>query len=273
MSRNQLFIMLCMLYIVNPCFTQVVLSSVGARAAALGSCSVTLCDALGIFNNQAAAAHQGKISFALAFENPYLLKETGRVSIGGSAKAGRGALLAGIDHFGNQLYSEMKAGAGYALKLGKNVVAGLQLDYLRISIGEGYGGYHAVTLEGGIMAFAGDKVAMGIHCFNPVSAGWMGTLEKLPIMLRAGGSYSPEESIIICVEITKNTSVKAIISAGCEYRYQDRFFIRAGISSGTTSISFGAGYRRKSMNIDIAASWHAYLGFYPQLSFTFSKKQ
>lgn len=273
MCSKQMFIRLCLLFCSLPCFSQPILTAVGARAAAMGSCAVSQCDAWGVFNNQAALAYQGAFSLGAALENRYLLEETGRISLGGGLKAGRGGLFAGIDHFGDHLYSEMKAGAGYALKLGGKVAAGLQLDYLRMAIGDGYGSYHAFTLEGGILAFPSEKVTLGVHCFNPVSAGWMGTAEKLPIMLRAGASYTPEESISICAEILKSTAVKAIVSIGCEYRYEERFFIRAGISSSVTSVSFGAGYRRKNMQVDIAASWHAYLGFAPQLSFTFNKQQ
>jgi len=123
------------------------------------------------------------------------------------------------------------------------------------------------------MVFPSEKVTLGVHCFNPVCAGWTESSEKLPVMIRAGGSYAPEESIRICAEIQKSTAVKAIFSVGCEYRYKDQFFIRAGISSRMTSISFGAGYKRNNMNIDIAASWHSYLGFSPQVSFTFNKQQ
>jgi len=271
MCRKQLFIKLCLLLGSLPCISQSMLTSVGAKAAAMGSCSVSECDTWGIFNNQAAMAYQGGFSLGVAFEDRYLLKETGRISLCSSIKAGRGNLFAGIDHFGDLFYSEMKAGAGYALQLGEKVAAGLQLDYMRMAIGEGYGSYHAFTLEGGLMAFPSEKVTLGVHCFNPVCAGWLGTAEKLPVMIRAGGSYTPEESISISAEIKKSTAEKAILSVGCEYRYKDQFFIRAGISSRITSISFGAGYRRKSMGIDIAASWHSYLGFSPQLSFTFNK--
>lgn len=236
----------------------------------MGTCSLNTKDILGVFNNQAALAYQNHFELGLAYENRYLLKESGRVSLCAALKAGRGALFAGIDHFGSELYSEMKAGAGYALKLGSHFAAGLQLDYLRVAIGEGYGNYHAFTMEGGIMFSPGEKISLGVYCFNPVGVGWMGIREKLPLVFRAGGSFRPEQSISIHAEIHKSNLAAANFSAGIEYCLREHFYFRAGISSGMSSISFGVGYRTNRLSVNISSSWHAYLGFSPQFSFTYS---
>jgi len=273
MYRKYLFMSLCLVFCNLSSCPQAVLSTVGAAAAGRASCSVAENDIWGAFNNQAAMAYCQGLDFGVAFENRYLMRETGRIRMCAALKAGRGGLFAGIDHFGDELYSEMKAGLGYALKLGSHFAAGLQLDYLRIAIGEGYGSRNAFTLEGGMMVFPGKKVVLGLYCFNPVHAEWIGESEKLPVHIRAGSSYSPDKSVTICAEIRKSTSLQAIISIGCEYRYRDRISFRAGISSGSASISFGAGYILRKMNIDISSSWHSYLGFSPQISFTYSAKK
>ncbi len=245
----------------------------GARAIAMGHTGLVNKDLWGVCNNQATVAYLSGVEFGMFMENRYLIKEMNRIVIGTAIELGKGGLFASVDHFGDHHYSEMKAGAGYALQFGEHFSAGLQLDYLRMAIGEGYGSYHAFTFEGGIYASITDKLSLGIHCFNPIHAGWINTKERLPITIRGGLGFRPEPSITICAEVRKSTAGAAIIAAGCEYRYMDKFFIRAGISSGAARYTFGAGIKLKKLMIDIASSIHSFLGYSPQLSITYSLKQ
>lgn len=246
---------------------------VGSRAAGMAHCSMVNQDLWGVFNNQAAIAYQTGFSVGVSLENRYLVKEMNRISTAAAFQLGRGGLLASIDHLGDAFYSEMKAGAGYALKLGSRIAAGMQIDYLRMSIGEGYGSYHAFTFELGMMFLLNDKLFLGMHCFNPVHAGWTGTDEHIPVFIRAGFGYKPEKSISIFAEIMKSTSTQAVIAAGCEYRYREKFFMRAGVSSGPARITFGAGFKLKSLAIDIASGIHSYLGFSPCISISYNSKK
>ena len=246
---------------------------VGARAIGMGHTSLVNKDFWAVCNNQAAAAYITGIELAVFMENRYLIKEMNRIVIGGAFGIGKGGIFANVDHFGDHAYSEMKAGAGYALQLGEHFAAGLQLDYLRMSIGEGYGSYHAFTFEGGIYAMITDKISLGIHCFNPVNAGWTHSKEKLPVIIRGGIGFRPEASISISAEVLKSTAEAAVIAAGCEYRYRDKFFIRAGITSGPARYTFGAGFKLKKLMIDIASSVHSFLGYSPQLSIIYIVKE
>ena len=78
-----------------------------------------------------------------------------------------------------------------------------------------------------------DKFSMAVHCFNPVHAEWGGSDEHIPVSIRGGLAFRPEKSISICAEILKSTSRAAVISAGCEYRYKEKFIFRMGVGSGT----------------------------------------
>ncbi|HSG68149.1 MAG TPA: hypothetical protein VK994_05535, partial [Bacteroidales bacterium] len=57
--------------------------------------------------------------------------------------------------------------------------------------------------------------------------------------------------------------------AGAEYYFADRFFMRAGITTGPSKYSFGAGMKVNKLVIDISSSIHEWLGYSPQLSFTY----
>lgn len=241
----------------------------GARAIALGNNGVSLKGFWGIHNNQAAVAGQGSFAIGAYLENRYMLKEMNRAAMGLHLPAGRGGLFLGIDHFGGRLYSEMKAGGGYALPFGQHFSAGLQLDYLRMALGEGFGVYHAFTFEGGLMAEIGKKICLGVHVFNPLRVKWSGSREHLPVVLSGGMSFRTESALSLHGGIRKSTVSPAIFSAGCEYDFRKKVFIRAGISSGPASLCFGTGFRLKRMMIDIASSMHSVLGFSTQLSITY----
>jgi hypothetical protein len=238
----------------------------------MGHCGIVNKDIWGVYHNQALMAYQSGLEFGLALENRYLLQEMNRISISTAMELGRGGLFACLDHFGGQLYSEMKAGAGYALQIGSHFSAGLQIDYLRMAIGDGYGSEHAFTFEGGILFRISDKFTFGFHCFNPVHVAWIGSPEKIPAVIRAGFGFSPESSINIYGEILKSTISSAVISAGCEYRFKEKFFMRAGVSSGPARLTFGGGFKLKKFTIDIASSMHSYLGYSPQISLSYSTK-
>ena len=272
MHRKYLFIVcvavLCSLH----AMPQSINAPLGARAAGMGHCSLLSKDVWASFNNQAALAYHTGFSFGVSLKNAYLLKEINRVSIATALQLGRGGFTASVDHFGNTLYSEMKAGAGYALRLGSRIAAGLQIDYLRMAIGEGFGSYHAFTFEGGMLLQLSAKLSLGFHCFNPIHSGWAGSDERIPVSMRAGFGYQPEKSISICAEIMKSTNMPAIIAVGCEYRYRERFFMRAGISSGPARICFGTGIKMNRINIDISTELHSYLGVSPQFSISYNSK-
>lgn len=271
MKKNLFMLSLIMLLSGTNAKAQAFTYPLGARAIGMGHNSLLIKDYWATFNNQAAAAFLSGIHAGVFMENRFLLDETNRIALGVSVPVKKGSLFVNADHFGGKLYSELKTGAGYAMHFGEHFSAGLQLDYLRVAISEGYGSYHAFTFEGGIHVSITEKLSLGFHIFNPLHVKWSGTSnEYIPVTIRAGLGFRPEASLTICTEIMKSTADAAVISAGCEYRYKSRFFIRAGITSGPARYAFGAGFRLKKLMIDIASSVHSYLGYSPQLSFTYS---
>lgn len=242
----------------------------GARAMGTGHCSLATRDFWGIFNNQAATARLEEAAMGIFLENRYMVKEMNRIALGGMLRAGKGMLLGGLDHFGGFHYSEMKAGLGYAMPFGDRFAAALQIDFLLMAVGEGYQNHHAITFEGGICADITQKLSVGMHVFNPVHACWNATEQHIAVAFRGGVAYRPEPSLTLCSEIQKSSSRKAVFAAGCEYSFRDRFWLRTGITTGEARYTFGAGLAFKRLTLDVASSMHTYLGFSPQLSFTYS---
>jgi hypothetical protein len=242
---------------------------VGARAIGAGHTGVVIEGFWSVFNNLAAAANIQKVYSGVFIENRYLLPEMNRIAAGILFPVRKGALILTTDHFGGNHYTEMKAGIGYTMPLGKTFSAGIQLDYLLMAIGEGYGSYHAFSFEGGIMARITEKLTLGVHIFNPAHLKWINTEEHIPVIFRGGLSFKPEASLGLFAEVNKSTDNQTIFCVGAEYGYNQKFFVRAGITSGPSRYTFGAGFNIKRIRVDIASSVHAWLGYSPQLSFTY----
>ena len=273
MRKFLLFIAIMVLKITGSLFAQASLEPIGARSAGMGYCSLLNTDVFGLFNNQAALASLQGLHAGAGMKNYFLMEELNRINLGVSKDLWKGSLFAGIEHFGNQLYSEMKAGMGYALRLGDIVDAGIQLDMLRMSIGEGYGSWYTATFEGGIIVRPHRRISMGIHCFNPVHVKWAGTKERIPVKLAAGLCFRPEKTIAMCVEFLKSSTCRSSFSIGCEYSYQEQFYIRAGIRSYPSTLTFGAGFKLKKLCLDIASGVSSYLGISPCISITYSPQK
>lgn len=268
--KLKLFIPAIMVLIVFTVQSQTSISTHGARAISMGYTGVVNKDVWSVFNNQGAAAGQEELKAGIFMENQFLLNDLNRVALGIFIPLFKGGLCVSTDYFGGESYSQIKAGLGYSMRFGEHFSAGLQLDYMRIDIGEGHGSFQAISFEIGILATLSEKIALGIHCFNPISAQWSNSEEKIPVVFKAGLGIKPGSGIIINAEVLKSTAYKAVIMLGCEYRFHEKFFIRAGITSGPARYTFGAGFRSKRLLIDIASSVHSYLGYSPQLSFTYT---
>jgi len=267
---KNLFISSCLLTLNIFIQGQTVVPTVGAPAAASGYTSLTTTDLWSVFNNQAASASLRKIQAGLFFENLYLLDEMSRVAIGAFLPLGNGGVSISIDQFGSSLYSEMKAGVAYALRMGDHFSAGVQLDYLRMSIGEGYGNYHAISFEAGILALITENLSLGVHVFNPTHQRWMRTEAHIKALIRGGLALRVEKSLEIYGEVHKSTADQAMFCGGAEYRYREKFFLRMGITSGPARYTFGVGLQTRRILLDISSSVHSWLGYSPQLSFTYT---
>jgi hypothetical protein len=270
MMKMKLFMPAIIVLLIIPAQAQSYNNVSGARAIGMGHTAIACTDLWSVFNNQAAAAFQEVFKAGVFVENRYLLNEVSRVALGLYIPLYKGGLCISVDHFGGAGYAELKSGLAYAMRFGDHFSAGLQLDYLRHSIGEGYGNYQAFSFEAGILAKPIPKLHIGVHVFNPVASRWGNTDESIPIIVKAGLLLKLDASFILSTELLKSSAGKAIIMAGAEYRFREKFFLRAGITSGPARYTFGAGFKMKRLMIDIASSVHAYLGYSPQLSFTYS---
>ena len=102
----------------------------------MGFCSVAMADSWSVFNNQAGMTGVRKITAEIYFENRFLVKELALKAVGVVLPVNAGTFGLSFHEFGFNLYNEMMTGLAFGKKLGKSFSAGIQLDYLRIHLGE-----------------------------------------------------------------------------------------------------------------------------------------
>lgn len=243
----------------------------GARSAAMGNASVALTDCWAIQNNQAALAYIKHPVAASYYQNRFLIKELGFQQGIFIYPTKFGTLGINASYFGYELYNESRIGLAYARQLGKRISAGLQLDYMNFNLGEVYGNKSVLTFELGALAHISNKVDVGLHIFNPAHVNLTEQYdEKIPAIIRLGVAYRLAEDLLTVAEVEKNIEYSPNFKAGLEYQLMDKAWIRAGVASNPSLVSFGFGLDMGSFSLDLASSYHSVLGFSPRISLIYN---
>ena len=178
-----------------------------------------------------------------------------------------------MNYYGYKLFNEKKIGLAYAKTLGKNISAGVQIDYINTAIAEGYGTSNAFTVEAGFIAKLTDELKFAVHIFNPSRAKLANyNNEKIPSIMKLGLGYSPNDKVIVSFETEKNIDADYLFKAGIEYHISTPLFIRVGVANTPLKSTFGIGLLLKDFKMDIAVDYHQILGFTPVVSLSYEIK-
>jgi hypothetical protein len=249
---------------------------VGARSAGLAHTSVTLTDVWSTHHNQAGLAYLDAPTFALNYENKFMLNNVGlgALAIGIPTRSGTFGLLL---HSHQVLdYAENKYSLSYGRKLAERFSVGLALNYNTIRFPDVYGKSNALSADLGFRVEISKELTAAGHVYNLNRAKLnTGTTEYIPTIMRFGLNYSFSKKVFLATEAQKDLDAPLVIRAGAEYKVIDQLAIRIGVSTNPTLNAFGFGLYLKNFVLDVAASWHQTLGFTPQLgmSYRIAKKE
>ena len=248
--------------------------SLGGRASGMSGVSVALTDYWSAVNSPASNAWNQGISAGVFFENRFMMKELSYKTVMVSACIKPGAFSFSCTHFGTGMYSELKTGLGYARKFGKKFSAGLQLDYYRFQVSDGYGAANIFNCEAGLYFRPSRQLAVGFHCINPVPVklSWASG-ESLPTLIRLGIAYNFTDELLISAEAEKDPVSKACLRLGAEYRFAKTLSARVGMATGPFRFSLGAGILISRFSIDLATEYSQVLGFSPAVSIQYQFKK
>ena len=239
----------------------------GGRASGMSGISVAVSDLWSGANNQAGNAWNEGIFCGVFLENRYMVKELSYKSLLFSVCLRPGAFSFSCIHFGTGIYSELKSGVSYARKFGKHFAAGIQLNYYRFQVSDGYGSRNLFNCEAGLQFRPGKQIVVGFHCINPVPVKLFGTSgESLPTLIQFGITYYFTGDLLLSAEIEKDPVSKACARIGAEYRFAKVLSVRAGAATGPFRFSLGAGIVISCFSVDFASEYSQELGFSPAVS-------
>lgn len=247
----------------------------GARAAAMANSTVAIFDFWAISHNQAGIANISSLSAGIYAENRFMLQEMSLAAAAVVLPIPAGNFGLSIQYFGSSLYSEGKVGLAYSRRFGDKLAAGLQLNYMFTSIGDGYGSTGTACAEAGIIYELLPNLQIGAHIFNPTKAvlkaeNYHGNDEFISTIIRSGLAYDFSNKVLLSLEVEKDIRHKPVTKLGIEYRMADFAFVRAGISTNPVLNAFGFGLHTGRLQIDLSASYHYILGYSPQAGIIYS---
>lgn len=242
--------------------------SQGARSLGMASNGVTFVNALSYHHNPGALGFLEKGSAGLSYQTRYALKELQTQGVAVAVPLKVGVISAGGQFYGYDAYRTIRAGAGYSMKLGEKIAAGVQINYLGMRFGSSYyGRKDGVSAELGALAKINEKVSLGFSVMN-LSRSKLAeyTDERWGTLLRLGVSYQVIEQLLLVGEVEAEIGFNPRVRAGIEYHPIDLLYIRVGAQGAPMDFSFGFGFNFKGVKLDLATQYNQILGWSPGVS-------
>lgn len=245
----------------------------GARQGAMAGTGLVLGDIWSSYHNQAGLADITGLSMGLFYSSVFNTSELRESAFAFAFPTQRfGSVGINYTFSGSSGYNFNKFGLAYAMKLGKHVSAGIQLDYF-LHTQQNYGNTSAATGELGIIAEPIENLFLGIHVFNPWRAKYNEIEEYLESIFRIGTGYYFSDKALLMFELEKEIDQDLLYRGGVEYQLLKGLFLRAGASLNPVNYTFGLGYAFKGIALDVSYINHEFLGYYMQfgLAYGFTK--
>ena len=231
----------------------------GARSQGMGNLKLFLKDSWSFFNNVGTMDRMDESELSVSVDQRFGLKELSTLSLSGVSKLEFGSIGFGISRFGGDHFNQQQVGIGFSNTLGI-VSLGGKLEWLQTQI-EGFGTGHSLLFSMGGVAQLGPEIMLGGHFSNFTQSKISQNNEQaLPTLVQVGIGYTPTKSLSMYTEVEKDVALPAIFKLGFEYTLSEWIFLRTGINSNPSRLSFGLGIRKKRFGFDYAYGQNSALG-------------
>ena len=248
------------------------LMPVGSREAGMGGCSVVNVGLWGVSNNQASLGFMQYAAVGMHYENRFNVSGLGYKAFAAALPTNSGTFGLKINYLGYSNYNDLETGITYGKSFGERFSVGIGLNYLRTYIAHDYGSTGIALAEIGILSEPTDNLFIGAHFYNISRAKYANTInnEAIPSIFKFGAGYNFSDNAFLTAEIDKNINYPMVFRAGIEFSVVKNFVLRTGIATNSTLISLGMGYKTKGLSIDLAFSYHQYLGYSPFITLSYN---
>lgn len=214
-----------------------------------------------VFSNQAGASRVRHLSLGISYQSLSGLKELSTKSVFVLVPWKWGNAGIAYSHFGYEKYNEQLVGVAYSRRLGRNVDAGIKIDYLFSYVDKRPGARQAFFFEGGLLLTLPAGLLWGVQVYNPGGVSRFSSEEGLYIAERyvSALSWKPDDLFLLAIQLERIDG-RYRFSAGGEFSYAHLFFFRCGFKAGDNRIYAGAGLHWDFMEVHISYNTRAHWG-------------
>jgi len=231
----------------------------GAKSQGMGSGKLFHQDAWALFNNVGALDRSTSSQIATSIDQRYGLQELSTMALTGLLKGDAGSIGFGIARYGGALFNQHLLGIGVSTTRGILSFGG-KVDWMQTQI-EGFGTGNAFLFSFGGVAELGPKFLLGSQFSNLNQAKLSkNSTQPIPTLMQVGLSYLPSKNLVFHSELEKDLHAAPIFKIGLQYQLEEWIFLRTGIHSRPSRLSFGLGLQKKRMGLNYAYGQNSALG-------------
>jgi hypothetical protein len=251
--------------------SQSVMQPQASKSQLLGAYSLKLVDVYSTRTNSASLAQLSGTAAAVYGERRFLIQELNLFTASFGLVTQSGNFGAHVSYFGSAASNQTQYTLAYGRAVTDKIDVGAGFYLQQINQGGYYGKSSAVTGSVGFLLHLTDKIHTGINVFNPIRAAYgKDKMERLPAQYSFGMGYEASEKLFVSAELVKEEDQNINVNVGFQYQPIKQLFIRAGITTQTTSYYASIGFNLKSFRLDIASNYHAQLGITPAIMLLFA---
>jgi hypothetical protein len=252
------------------CVSQV--TALGAESTSMSGISAGLQNVWSSANNPAGLARCDQLTLATSLEQRYIIKELGYYGVAVSLPVQKSCFGLTVVYTGFKQLSDQRIFLSYGRSFGEHVQGGVGLVYIFQHAGN-ENKLHMVSYQFGTIVDLSDKINLAFSSLNPFQFYFSNkSYSTLSSVYRLGLVYHYSPSLKILAELEKDLDYAPVLKIGMNYIMKDIFAIRFGFKMFPVSWSFGAALHYHKVLVEIASTYHLYLGFTPHLSFQFQFK-
>lgn len=244
-------------------WAQTNVTSVSDDLFLLTSLSPSFSTSFSVSSHPAGLAQLKEFELGLHAERKFMLAELDHYSICVNVPTKFGGFGFEIHDFGYEEFKQQSAALAFAKSLGK-IDLGIKFGYEKNKM-NGYKGEKTIRSEFSSTWHLSEKLHTGLNVHLSTNKKEFAAQQSLSISYVCALGYEISESVLIGFSVHLDEDYPANFAPGIFYRFAKQFFASLGIATQPAEIYFAAGWKWKSLRIEVTNAYHLELGFTPGL--------
>lgn len=232
-----------------------------------GGTAVARNDIFSGYYNVANASLLEKSGLGGTFLNQFSMSEYASAYVAGVKKMETSAVGFTLSTQLNQVVRENRAQAFFSKKINEQFYAGVGINVHQLGVpNSAYRNNIFGTFNLGISYLVSEKLQIGFSTFNPNRTKLAENFgERTMSQTRAGFSLQLDQNLIWLTDFILSSEMPLNVATGIELN-QKSFLFRGGFATLNRQLSFGFGFEKGGVKMDVGTMYHPVLGFSPALT-------